>query len=190
MIQLTELHKNILLRVLVLVVCYLFIWKAIYVPKKKENAALMTRLTDVKNQINEVEGLVWSEISMGQAIEESQLVEAEYKGRLQHSKEDGVTILSELAEDSGLVVDDMSIYSEEVWTDTKNQEVLIDGQSVQMISVTAKFKGPYKKFARYLQSLRKTAPLYVTINKIDIKKQEKSGKELTIVLGVNFYLIY
>ena len=113
----------------------------------------------------------------------------EFALQLPQGQEEGILLISELAQKSNLDVKAVKSRSKETFKDQDDKAIVIDGKTCQVVSISLYLSGTYSQFNQYAQDLSDMNNGMVTIEQLSITKQSEEDKSLIITLELNLYLM-
>ena len=76
-----------------------------------------------------------------------------------------------------------------MFLDENNQKVEIEEKTCELVPVTIEMKCFYKDLVKYIETLKKSLPAFISIERLRINKDKSGIPRLNIVLDLNLYLL-
>ncbi len=161
----------------------------IYVPALRKIDALNSELSAMQSQIEQIEAAVGRERSIAAGIELLKNRYGQLDMKFPSKEEDALRSISELARERNIAIITMKSQPKVQFLDAENKNVEIDGKICQILPVAIEMKSGYKDLGQYIETLKKSLPAYVTIERLKIQKESGAALDLKVTLELNLYLL-
>lgn len=187
--KITLMQKKIITITSIVVLAFLGFWAGVYLPSKKTVSKIKSQLDSVEAQLQEIQTL----IGEGKTINESVQTLMERHQQLNilfpRKEEESLRVLSHLTRDLNIELVSIKPQQKKVCLDENRKEIEIEGKIMRTLSVSIGLRCFYKDLAKYLQALRDNLPVFITIERLNIKKGRSDSARLDVTLDVNLYLL-
>ncbi|MCK5179844.1 MAG: hypothetical protein KAR32_09965 [Candidatus Omnitrophica bacterium] len=186
-ISLAQKKINIITAVGVLVLCML--WGLLYLPSKKAVNELKSELSGIQEQIRQIEGKAAGSGGTGRGI---MGLEERYRwvnSKFPEKEEKALRMLSDLAKESSIEILSIKSQPKVDFLDENSQKVQIEGRVCQKFIVTIEMKALYGDLVEYVNILKESLPAGITVERMSIRKDVSGMRQLSIILGLNLYLL-
>lgn len=149
---------------------------------------LKAELNVIENQIQEIEGAEGN----GQAGTEITSMEEQYRqveSKFPPKEEEDLRLLSDFARGLDIKIVSLRSQPKVLFQDQNNQKVEIDGKVCQTVLISIEMIGSYGDLVKYLETLKKSLPAYVSVERLRILKDVSTAPKLNITLELNLYLL-
>lgn len=185
----TTSQKKILIIVGAGLFTFLIFLLFIYLPTQATLKRLKAQLAEIEVQLQEVENIT----KEGKPIEEGiRLLKERYNvlnGCFPPTEEETLKTLIDLAKDTKIDIDSIDPHQRVVFVDENNTPQQIEGKTCYKMPVSIKIRSSYKDFVSYAEALRKSIAAFVTVEKLQIEKNQEDAKKLNIYVEINVYLL-
>ena len=98
-------------------------------------------------------------------------------------------MLSHLTRDLNIELVSIRPQQKRACLDENRKEIEIEGKIMRTLSVSIGLRCFYKDLAKYLKALRENLPVFITIERLNIKKGRTDSPRLNVTLDVKLYLL-
>jgi len=187
--KITRTQQKIMVAgIIVLVVFVLFIlW--VYLPARREFAALKSQVQGLEGQIQEIDKLVARNFSPEQVSAALMRKYQDAQRKFPDSEGPSVVLISDYARRFGLAVDSIEVGNQQLFLDSGGNKITVGNNTCYAVNATVSLRGNYDNLIKYLGILKKVMPAFISINGFNIAKYEVSPYRLKIRLDLTFYLL-
>ena len=186
-ISLTQ--KKIIVLSFIIIATFFIFGFYIYLPNKNASDKIKSELNNVKAQIEEIEILVGKARTLGEGVKEIRQLNQELRDRFPHKEEEALSALSEFAREMNIEVVSIEPQPKKVFLDENGNRVEVENKVCQSVFVSIKMKSSYKDLIRYIETLKDSLPVFVSIENLKINKGSFQEVKLNILLELNLYLL-
>lgn len=161
----------------------------LYVPTLQKVGLLKNELMVAQNQIEQIEAAVGSEQSIAEGIK---LLKDRYSAldiKFPSQEEEALKLVSELARAHNISIITMKFQPKAEFLDVENKKVDIEGKICRILPVSIELTSSYKDLGQYIEILKESLPAYVTIERLNIRKELGAASNLRVTLDLNLYLL-
>jgi len=185
----TKSQKKIFVKVIGICFVFFILFVVVLVPMKKKAGRLSEEWSHLESQINQVH----TSIGRDQNFEEQIIILQKKIDRLEskilQKEEAGLRKISDLAKAMQIDIISVSSQPKKALLNAQHQEVKIDGRVCQKVSITVEIKSYYKDLLDYIGALKETLPVFMTVERLNIKKGISPNEKLTVSLNLDMYLL-
>lgn len=182
-------QKKIIFIGLIVFFTLIIFWVFVYLPTQNTVSRVKKELLDIEAQILEIETIMSRGRSMQDNIgllrERVRVLERKFPAK----EEEGLRSLSDLADKLNIEIVSLKPAPKEEVLDAKSQKTIIEDKVCQKLAVSIEMKSNFKNLIRYITALKKSSPVFVTIDQLKINKDTLEGAKLNIVLDLSLYLL-
>lgn len=182
-------QKRIILIVVLLISLFLIFYFAVYSPIGNRIKTIKQELSEIEKQIQGIESVINKDVKFEESI---QLLEQEYKklnSKFPQKEEEALKMLADTAAVSNIEIISIRAESKSPFLDAQGKKIEIEGKLCQKVLVSVDVKALYKDLINYFENVRKTLPVFVSMEKFRIFKSEKEASRVDVSLEIGFYLL-
>lgn len=185
----TQAQKKIIFIALIIAIASLGLWFIIYLPAKTTLRQTQDEFLKAEGQIKEIEEILRR---ANTSVEAMKLLKEKYRrldNKLSSRQEEAMKILSEPARRLNVEVISVSPRPQGVFVDKENQKISLEGKTCKVVPVSMGIRCFYKDLVKYIEALNQAAPVFITVEKILIKRDGPLTPRLDINLELNLYYL-
>lgn len=161
----------------------------VYVPTLRKASLLKNEFLVMQSRIEKIEALVGHEQSPTEWITLLKDRERQLDIKFPAKEEEALRLISDLARTHRIVIIMMKSQPKADFLDAENKNVDIDGKICRILPVTIELTSSYKDLGRYIEILKESLPAYVTVERLEMRKETAAATNLKITLELNLYLL-
>ena len=187
--KLTASQKKINITAIVMVLIFLSGWLLIYFPRQNKLRQLKNELSRMEGQIQQINALLGDNTTIDEGIrlftERSRRLDAQFP----HEEEEPIRWLSDSARKHNLGIVSIKSQPKILFQDEKQKPIEVEGKSCQVVGVSMEIKGSYRDLIEYMESIKKSLPTYVTVEKVRIYKDSSATGALNFSVEMRLFLL-
>lgn len=182
-------QKNIILTIIIIVAVSLLFLLFVYYPAKKTVSSIKQEIFDVNSQIQEIEAIVVKSKTRQEGIRLLEQKYHELNAKFPRKEEETLKMLADSALAANMEIISIRPEAKTPLLDAGSHAVEIDGKACQKVFVSIELEGGYQNLVKYLESLKKTLPAFINIEKLRVVKNSTETVKVSVTLEVSFYLL-
>ncbi|MCK5580235.1 MAG: hypothetical protein KAJ18_03075 [Candidatus Omnitrophica bacterium] len=161
----------------------------IYLPGQGVIGRLKDEMKGIESQIQQIESVIDQKKTIKEALQD---IANQYDGlerKFPKREEDALRLMNDLARELKIEIQNTRTQRKTLFLDENNQQVVMEGRRCYKVLVSMKLKSNYSTIIKYLERLKIDLPVYLTVEKLNIRKSSAPGKTLDVHLELNVYLL-
>lgn len=171
------------------VLVFLILWFFIYLPSKNSISKIKSEVFTLEGGVKRVEKIMDKSRTIEEAIKTLEERGQELKNKFFQKEEESLRMLSVFAKGLNIELISLKPLAKQVFLDADNREIKIEGRACQVIPVSLEMRCFYKYLIKYLDTLNKKLPAFITIERLNINREKPGVSRLNILLELNLYLL-
>ncbi|MFA7706086.1 MAG: hypothetical protein WCX91_03160 [Candidatus Omnitrophota bacterium] len=188
-ISLTKNQKKIILSSAAGIFVFLLAWVFFYLPGSKEAASLKDELALTQQQIQGIEALLSGSQNRDEAIRILKSRQQYLSNKFPSQEEDSIKLIPEIARKMNIGVISLQPGSRSEFLDENGKQVIIDGKVASFLPITMEVVCFYKDMVSYLLELKSVLPAFVSVQNLNVKKDNRFIGKVRSTIGFNLYLL-
>lgn len=188
-ITVTQAQKKIIFIALVMVLSFSLFLLLVYLPTKSRAERLRSELSDLEAQIKAAESYTLGARSPEEGVK---LLKERYRyldSKLPLNYAQALAMIPELARRLNIEVLSSNNTAPAQFIDKAGLRMEIEGRSCSLISVSMDLKCSYKDLVRYLDALKKVVPVFITVERLSVQRENQLSARLNVKLSLNIYFL-
>ncbi|MFH1190691.1 MAG: hypothetical protein V1670_00635 [Candidatus Omnitrophota bacterium] len=188
-IDLTNNQKKIvIISASVLLIFFLFL-VCLFMPASKQMRALKNELISTQQQIKSIEMLLAGAQSRDEAIRLLKEKQRYLCNKFPQKEEESIRLIPEMARKMNINVISVQPGSKTVFLDAAGKQVMIENKVVYYLPIALEASCYFKDLVRYIFELKATLPACVSINSLEINKENQLSGKNRVNVEFNMYLL-
>ena len=187
--KVSSTQKMIIIISLIVILVFLFFWFLIYLPSKKEVTRIKSQLSDLNNQIRQIEAITSQTTLTDEGIRIIRQRHQQLIDKFPQKEEESLRMLSDLAGNLNVELVSIKPQPKTVFLDQNKNAVEIEGRVCQKVYVSIEIKSLYKDLVKYIQTIKESLPAFISIEKLNIGKDRLQAPKLKVLLELNLFLL-
>lgn len=160
-----------------------------HLPGQNTLSRVKSESLKIEAQIQGIEAMIGKGESMAAGMQF--LIERyqELNNQFPQKEEESIRMLSRLSRELNIKLISLKPQPKVVFLDQNKQAVEIEGKTCQKVYVSLEMKCFYKDLVKYITSLKRDLPAFVTVEKLRISKSTSATPRLNVILDINLYFL-
>jgi Tfp pilus assembly protein PilO len=188
-LDITDNQKKIIAISLTVFIIFLFSLIFLHLPASRKITNLKKELAATQQQILGIEMLLAGAQSRDEAIRLLKQKQQYLSSKFPQKEEESIRFIPEIARKMNIEVISMQPQTRAEFLDASGKPSNMDNRVVYYLPVTLELTCFYKDLVKYIQELDSGLPAFVSIESINIKKEDQSSGKIRAILMLNLYLL-
>ncbi len=182
-------QKNMILTIMLTAVVSVLFFLFVYSPAKTTVNRIKQEIFEVNAQIQKIESIVVKSKTRQEGIRLLEQKYHELNAKFPRKEEETLKMFADLALAANMEIISIRPEAKTPLLDAGSHVVEIDGKACQKVFVSIELEGGYQNLVKYLESLKKTLPAFINIEKLRVVKNSTETVKVSVTLEVSFYLL-
>ena len=188
-IDLTDTQKKIIIISASVLFVFLLFWVFLFFPAAKEISMLKSELVSTEQQIRSIEILLAGAQSRDEAIRLLKQKQQYLSNKFPQKEEESLRLIPEIARKMNIIVISMQPGSRAELLDAADKQIIIDSKIAKYLPINLEISCYFKDLVKYTLELKTALPAFISVNSLEIKKENQLTGKIRVQIEFNLYLL-